>query len=275
MGPAGPTTRRAVDGALDAFGDQFLHLLGRESRRLGLDVDLRGNEFREHVQRHAHDAPAPQQQGQYGQRRDAAEMTYTEGYQPPHDLLRFRAGIGLARQEQAGRRGYDRIAGLDPVLDEISVGHRLTDIKRCAREDAGLPLDKAPVLAVNDDEGGGWDDYAGFGMLGIVAGRPYQHPLAFSHIRVLKHREETASRYTGVEGSIPDWSRRPSLADGRRIEAGGAQAVRSGSSHYAQRKSDSQQFGAALGECGEEPAFGVARPGRPVGGPRRQPGLRE
>ncbi len=125
-------TRRAVDGALDAFGDQFLYLLRRESRRLGLDIDLRGNEFREHVQRRTHDAPATQQQRQYGQRRYTAEMTYTQGYQPPHDLLRFRAGINLARQEQARRRDYDRIAGLDPVLDEIAIGHRPADIERCA-----------------------------------------------------------------------------------------------------------------------------------------------
>src|SRR5258708_12325224 len=113
MGPAGPTTRRAVDGALDAFGDQFLQLLGRESRRLGLDVDLRGNEFREHVQRRTHDAPATHQQRQYGQRRYTAEITYTQGYQPPHDLLRFRAGINLARHNHAPPPHYTRLPSLD------------------------------------------------------------------------------------------------------------------------------------------------------------------
>ena len=43
--------RRAIDGVLDRFGDEFLHLLRGESRRLGLDVDLRGHEFGEDIQR--------------------------------------------------------------------------------------------------------------------------------------------------------------------------------------------------------------------------------
>jgi hypothetical protein len=94
-------TRRAVDGALDAFGDQFFYLFRCESRRLGLNIDLRGNEFREHVQRRTDNAPTTDQQRQYRQRRYDAVMTYTQGYQPPHDLLRFRAGIGLVGQKQA------------------------------------------------------------------------------------------------------------------------------------------------------------------------------
>src|ERR1700692_431257 len=48
-------------------------------------------------------------------------------------------------------------------------------------------------------------------------GPPHQDPLAFSQVRVLKHREETSPRYAGVERSIPDLSRRPSLADSCRI----------------------------------------------------------
>src|SRR5258708_31811519 len=109
----------------------------------------------------------------------------------------------------------------------------------------------------------------------IVAGRPYQDPLAFSQVRMLKHREETASRYTGVERSIPDWSRRPSLADGCRIEARDAQAVRSGSIQYAERKCDPQQFVVALCKFGEHLAVVPTCPGRPLTQQRRQLGLGE
>ena len=54
----------AVDEVLDGTRHQLLDLLRREARRLGLNIDLRRYELREHVHRGAQRAPATQHQGE-------------------------------------------------------------------------------------------------------------------------------------------------------------------------------------------------------------------
>src|SRR5580704_251415 len=68
----------AVDGVLNLPRDQLLDLLGRESRRLGLYVHLRRNEFGKDIERRAHRAPAAENEREDTQRGDGTEMTYAE-----------------------------------------------------------------------------------------------------------------------------------------------------------------------------------------------------
>ena len=86
LGPQGRQSRGAIDGVLDLLGDELLDLLRREPGRLGLDIHLRRNKFRKHIQRRIKRAPAAQNQREHGQCGDGAEAAHAQRDNAPHRL---------------------------------------------------------------------------------------------------------------------------------------------------------------------------------------------
>ncbi len=114
---------RAVDGVLDLFGDQLFDLLRGESGRLGLNVHLRRDEFREDIERRLHGPPGTERERQQGQHGDRAIVAHAKGDQGAHHgLIRGRrAGIDFAGQQLPGRCDDDLRPGIDALFDEVPV----------------------------------------------------------------------------------------------------------------------------------------------------------
>src|ERR1700736_5077698 len=78
LGAHGREPRGTVHPVLDLFGDQLFDLLGRQPRRLRLDVHLGGYELRKDVERRAQGTPTAHDQRQDRQYTDGTEVTDTE-----------------------------------------------------------------------------------------------------------------------------------------------------------------------------------------------------